>query len=170
MSFQRQLFPAVLGIAAVCSAGSAVAATDTSTFQVLLTLTATCDVHTTAPTDMDFGTAGLLDTAIDQTSTITVLCSDGTAYDVGIDAGANELTANDVNTRRMVNGTTNFVGYQLYQDASRSVVWGNTVGTDTLAGTGNGSNQALTVYGRVPVQATPAAGAYADTVVVTVTY
>lgn len=45
-----------------------------------------------------------------------------------------------------------------------------TIGTDTLAGTGNGNVQNLTVYGRVPPQATPAAGVYTDTVAITVTY
>ena len=51
-----------------------------------------------------------------------------------------------------------------------TVVWGNTVGTDTVAGTGNGASQAYTIRGRVPIQTTPAPGAYADTVTVTVTY
>jgi spore coat protein U-like protein len=38
-------------------------------------------------------------------------------------------------------------------------------------GTGTGATQpAVTVYGRVPPQTTPAIGTYTDTVVVTVTY
>ncbi len=49
-------------------------------------------------------------------------------------------------------------------------MWGNTIGTDTVAGTGTGSNQSLTVYGRVPVQSTPVGATYTDTVIVTVTY
>jgi spore coat protein U-like protein len=38
------------------------------------------------------------------------------------------------------------------------------------SGTGSGSGQALTVYGRVGSQTTPSPGAYSDSVVVTVTY
>jgi spore coat protein U-like protein len=58
----------------------------------------------------------------------------------------------------------------LYSNAGRTTVWGNTVGTDTVAGTGTGATQSLTVYGRVPVQSTPGAGTYTDTVITTVTY
>jgi spore coat protein U-like protein len=43
-------------------------------------------------------------------------------------------------------------------------------GIDTVAGTGNGSAQTLSVYGRIAPQTTPAPGAYADTVNVTVTF
>jgi len=49
-------------------------------------------------------------------------------------------------------------------------VWGNTVGTNTVAGTGTGNSQSLTVYGNVPAQATPPAATYNDTITVTVTY
>ncbi len=48
--------------------------------------------------------------------------------------------------------------------------WGNTIGTNTVAGTGDGTQTNYTVYGRVPAQTTPSAGFYSDTVVATVTY
>jgi len=64
----------------------------------------------------------------------------------------------------------NSVAYQLYRDSGRTQVWGNTVGTDTVAGTGTGSAQPLTVYAIVPAQTTPPAGTYTDTVVVSVTH
>jgi spore coat protein U-like protein len=65
---------------------------------------------------------------------------------------------------------SNFINYALYRDSARTANWGNTVGTDTVSGTGTGANQSLTVYGRVPAQTTPVAGTYTDTIVVTVTY
>jgi spore coat protein U-like protein len=49
-------------------------------------------------------------------------------------------------------------------------VWGNTVGTDTVAATGSGAAQSYTVYGRITAQTTPAPGTYTDTITVTVTY
>jgi spore coat protein U-like protein len=58
----------------------------------------------------------------------------------------------------------------MYSDAARTVNWGNTPATDTVSGTGNGSAQSLTVYGRVPTQATPAPASYSDTVTVTINY
>ena len=62
------------------------------------------------------------------------------------------------------------VAYGIYQDAGHVTNWGKTVGTDTKAGTGNGTAQTLTVYGNILPQTTPAPGAYADTVNVTVTF
>jgi spore coat protein U-like protein len=65
---------------------------------------------------------------------------------------------------------TEVINYSLYSDSGRTTNWGNTVGTDTVAATGNGSAQAYTVYGRIPPQTTPAPGTYTDTITVTVTY
>jgi len=140
-----------------------------NTFQALITIQNTCAI-TTAPTNLNFGTQGVLVSNVDTTSTIKVTCTTGADYDVGLDAGANESTADNVNTRRMKNGASNYVAYNMYTDAPGGAVWGNTIDTNTLAGTGTGVEQSFTVHGRVPVQATPAAGSYADTVTVTVTY
>ena len=62
------------------------------------------------------------------------------------------------------------VSYSMYSNAGRTTNWGNTVGTDTVAATGNGAAQSYTVYGRVPPQTTPAPGTYTDTITATVTY
>lgn len=43
-------------------------------------------------------------------------------------------------------------------------------GVDTLSGTGNGTTQTVTVYGRAPAPQLPIAGAYTDTVTVSITY
>jgi spore coat protein U domain-containing protein, fimbrial subunit CupE1/2/3/6 len=141
------------------------AATVTNTMPVKIIIQNACNVSTTAPTALDFGTQGPLVANIDQTATITVTCTTNAPYNVGLDAGGGA----SINARRMINGT-NTVGYQLYRDTGRTTVWGNTVGTDTVAGTGNGTAQSLTVYGRVPPQTTPPAATYNDTVNVTVTY
>ena len=72
-------------------------------------------------------------------------------------------------TRRMRSAGGQFVSYELYRDSPRNQRWGNTLATDTLAGTGSGNAQSLTVYGRVAPQA-PTVGTYNDTITVTVTY
>ena len=64
-------------------------------------------------------------------------------------------------------GNTTTVGFQLW-DAGRTTIWGNTQGTNTVAGTGTGAAQALTVYGQVPAQATPKPDTYQTTVTATV--
>jgi spore coat protein U-like protein len=64
----------------------------------------------------------------------------------------------------------NTVGYSLYSDSARTTVWGETIGVDTVAGSGTGLSANVDVYGRVPAQITPAPATYTDTIVVTVTY
>ncbi|HEX5961991.1 MAG TPA: spore coat U domain-containing protein [Rhodanobacteraceae bacterium] len=147
------------------AAPSAHAAIATSTMPVTITIQNACDVSSVAPTSLDFGTQGLLATAVNNTSTLTVTCTSGAAYNIGLDGGG----SGNINARVMNNGG-NTIGYQLYSDSGRTTVWGNTIGTDTLASTGTGSAQSFTVYGQVPAQATPPAGVYNDTVNVTVTY
>jgi spore coat protein U domain-containing protein, fimbrial subunit CupE1/2/3/6 len=144
---------------------SAFSATVTNTMPVRITIQNACNIATTAPTTLDFGTQGPLVANIDQTSTISVTCTTGAPYNVGLDGGG----AGNINARRMINGV-NTVSYQLYSNSARTSVWGTTIGTDTVAGNGNGTSQTLTVYGRVPPQTTPPAAVYNDTVNVTVTY
>lgn len=145
---------------------AAYAATATSQFNVTLTLQAECKL--TSATDLAFGPAGVLQSAVNTTSAIGVQCTNTTPYNVGLDAGAGSGAT--VTTRKMTSSGGGTVNYQIFRDASRTQNWGNTVNTDTLSGTGNGAVQSLTVYGTVPAQTTPAAGAYTDTVQITVTY
>ena len=72
--------------------------------------------------------------------------------------------------KRALSSGAKFLDHEFYSDASRTQPWGSTSGTNTVGGTGTGSNQALSVYGRVASQSTPSPGTYTDSVVVTVTY
>jgi len=160
---------AILGIGLAALAAPAMAGTVSGNFQALITIQNTCAL-TTAPTSLSFGTQGVLVANVDTTSTIKVTCTTGADFDIGLDAGANESSADDVDTRRMTDGSSHYVSYNMYTTAGRTTVWGNTVDTSTVGSTGTGAEQSFTVYGRVPVQTTPQAGNYADTVTVTVTY
>lgn len=155
------------GLAVVLLLSSAAllrAATATTTFNVSLTITASCTV---SATPLSFGSTGLISGSIDSSSSVTVTCTDSTPYNVGLDAGTGAGAT--VASRKMSAGLST-VNYTLYQNAGRTTIWGNSVGTDTASGTGDGSAQVLTVYGRVPAQTTPVAGSYSDTITVTVTY
>ena len=141
------------------------ATTTTTTFTAQIVLAATCTINSAST--LNFGNQGILTANVDQTSTLQVTCTNTTPYNIGLDAG--QGTGATVGTRKMTSsGAT--VNYTLYSDTGRTTVWGNTVGTDTVAGTGNGTGQNYTVYGRVPSQTTPAPGTYTDTITVTVTY
>lgn len=140
------------------------AGTVSANMNVKIKIQNACQI-TTAPTDLDFGTQGPLTAAIDNQTTFGVTCTDQAPYNIGMGAGQNASGGSN----RMTDGT-NFVSYALYQDSARTTVWGNTVGSDTEAGTGNGDEQTITVYGEVPAQTTPPAGNYSDVVAVTVTF
>jgi spore coat protein U-like protein len=155
---------AAAGLAMLSNAAQA--ATATSNFQVRLTITAQCLAATT--TDLDFGSSGFLSSNVDVQSSIQVSCTNTTPYNVGFDKGVNGAS---VTTRQMKGGPNDeLISYAIYSDSGRSTNWGNTVGTDTVAGTGSGSGQTINVYGRVPPQTTPRPGNYTDTITVTVTY
>jgi spore coat protein U-like protein len=62
------------------------------------------------------------------------------------------------------------LSYALYQDSSHTTNWGNTVGTDTKSGSGNGSAQTLTVYGNLGGNQYPTPGSYSDTITATISY
>ena len=117
---------------------------------------------------MVFGTLNLISASPnDSTSTVTVTCTPGTGYNVGLDDGANFSA-----TRRMKSATVAaYVPYTLSTDTLRATPWGNTVGTNTVAGTAIVTPTTLTVYGRVPGGTTPvAADVYSDLVTVTINY
>jgi len=156
---------AVLGFLTLGLAStSAVAQTNpaTTTFGVSATVLKDCIVSATA---MAFGNyTGAVNTP---TSTVTVTCTNTTAYNVGLSAGL--ATGATVTTRKMQNGA-NLLPYSLYSNSVMSTNWGNTVGTDTVAGTGNGAAQALTVYGQIAAGLYVTPGSYTDTITATVTY
>jgi spore coat protein U-like protein len=153
-------------LATVYLLGSAEATTTTtSTFQVSVTLAATCTINSAAA--LTFPPSGVLTTNIAQSSTIQVTCTNTTPYTIGLDAGTGSGAT--VATRKLTSGGAT-VNYSLYSDTNHTTVWGNTPGTDTVAGTGNGTGQNFTVFGLIPPQTTPAPGTYTDTITVTVSY
>jgi spore coat protein U-like protein len=158
----------IIGITAVTAlfASPVLSQTATAQFNVQMTITSDCQI--TSATNMNFGPSGVISTNHDATSTITVQCTNGTNYNVGLNEGAGTGATIPVRKMTGVGGAT--INYSLYTDSNRSIVWGNTPNTNTVSGTGTGAAQPYTVYGRVAAQATPAAGTYTDTVTVTLTY
>jgi spore coat protein U-like protein len=133
---------------------------------VQITITAECQINSAS--NLNFGTNGVIDANIDATSAVIVQCTSGTPYNLGLNAGA---TAGATVDNRLMTGPANAtIAYSLYTTAAHSAVWGNTVGTNTQTGTGNGAPQTFTVFGRVAPQNTPGAGTYTDTVTATLTY
>jgi spore coat protein U-like protein len=141
------------------------AATVTGTFNVQVTIAATCALDSAS--NLNFGNQGVLAVNVDQTSTINVTCTNTTPYNIGLDKGVN---GGSVTTRQMKAAGPALINYSLFSDAGRTVNWGQTIGTDTVLATGTGLAQPFTVFGRIPPQPSPLPAVYNDTITVTVTY
>jgi spore coat protein U-like protein len=141
----------------------AAASTATATFLVSTSVAATCTVSTTP---LAFGSyTGVLSQA---TSSGTFTCTNTTPYNVGLSAGLS--TGATVTSRKMTGPAGALLAYSLFSDTGRTVNWGTTIGTDTVAMVATGLGQTLTVYGQIPAGQYFAPGTYSDTITVTVTY
>ena len=108
----------------------------------------------------------------DSTGTVTLACAPTvTAPVVALSTGG----SGTYSPRRMTNGAFN-LNYNLYTTAARTVIWGNGIGgtvTQTLTGgtvSGGIRNFSRTIYGRAPGSQNIGAGAYLDTITLTVTF
>lgn len=165
MNAKHILLPAIL-VTLVTTHG-AIAGTDSTNFNVKIIITNTCDIHTVAATDVDFGTVASTAVNTDAAGQLNVTCTPLAAYTIALGNGQNGAS---VSTRKMTDGA-NLIPYQLYKAAARAAgdVWGSTIGTDVYSGTGTGAAQAIPVYGRVPAVNVPA-GSYNDVITATITY
>lgn len=141
--------------------------TATTTFRVLTKVQAVCAV---TATDLDFGTytsAG--GSPLQGTTLLRATCTPNSSYNIGLNEGT--TAGATVNQRQMkpAAGTQN-LNYQLYSDSSRSTVWGNTTGTDTVTGVGTGLAVDHTVFGAIPAAQKVPAGDYSDTITVRIYY
>ncbi len=136
----------------------------TTTFTANAVYPASCTISASG---LNFGAIASTSASTDASASLTTRCSSATPYTLllngGLTGAANPLA------RQMQSGA-NLLTYALYQDSNRTQPWGATIGSNVLGGTGTGSNQSISVYGRVPQQPTPPVGSYADTVIVTIDY
>ncbi|MFZ6658280.1 Csu type fimbrial protein [Undibacterium sp. TJN19] len=154
-----KVLPALL----LCASSSVFAVTTSGTLAVSATVASACSV---TGSTLAFG--AYTSAQIDNSASLTVICTNSTPYNVGLDVGSGSGATLAV--RKMTGSVSGTLNYSLYKDSGRSTVWGNTVGTDTATGTGNGLSQSMTVYGRVPAGQNPGVGVYSDSVTVTLTY
>lgn len=136
-----------------------------TTFRVSAKVSAVCDV---TATDLDFGNYTAQSATPQQSTTLLrTTCTPNTTYNIGLNEGTSPGAT--VNQRKMVSGGQ-VLNYQLYSDASRSAIWGNTTGSDTVTGVGTGIAQDHTVFGSIPAAQVVPAGDYQDTITVRVYY
>ena len=163
MKTKTQLVAVRLALASLLGAAvvaPALADTESASFNVGMEVVATCSINAS---DITFSTITTGTTTVsDSEGQITVNCSNGAPYSVKLDDGSN------FSDGRRLASNGSFITYDLFKDVNRTAPWGTAL---FVSGTGNGSNQLLPVYGRIPSgQLVPEMGNYADTVVATISY
>ena len=163
--FKTKIFLAVALIAEFFSFGQLLDLHDGKAATTTGVLTATANINascTVSGNTMAFGT--YTGTQIDQTGIITANCTPGTSYTIAMtttQTGGNYV----MNTSPVVDP----LNYKLYTNTGRTteIVAGTQIETN---GHGNGNNQNITVYGRLPSAQVASIGAYSGTTTFTLTY
>lgn len=117
---------------------------------------------------LNFGTHVSLDnviTVVGQAGAgaLRVSCLTETPYRVLISGGSSGSTGD----RTLIGPAAAKLHYNLYTDANFKVLWDDSTG---VSGVGNGQDQWLPVYGRMPAQAVRGVGVYTDTLTVTISW
>ena len=100
------------------------------------------------------------------TGTLTVTCSKGLAYGIALNSG---LSSGATITDRAMSGPSGtLLRYGIYTNASHSINWGDSSGTNWVTGTGTGKAQKYNVYGQLPANQYVTAGAYTDRITASV--
>jgi spore coat protein U-like protein len=134
-------------------------------FTATATVINNCNI---SASNLSFGTAGVLGSALSGTNTLSVACTNGDAFRISLNGGGSGNVAARSMQRQGGGGSVN---YQLYTDAAHTTPWGDgSAGTGRVTGTGSGATQLITVYGQVPAQTTPMPGNYSDTITATVEF
>jgi spore coat protein U-like protein len=160
----------VVGAAVACVLGAwgVHAATATATLSVSVTVAANCTVTTSA---LNFGSydpvVANASSPLNGTGTVSVACTKGAAPTIGLNLGSNVSGS----TRRLADGSGNFLDYEIYSDSTRLVVWTNTGAGLVAPGPAPGKGaRNLTAYGQVPGNQDVPPGSYSDTVTATVNF
>jgi spore coat protein U-like protein len=164
----------VICLGVVVATGSAAFAqtpTATTTLSVTAIVGSTCNISTNA---VSFGTYDPLvvniSAPLNATGTVSTTCSNGLGNTITLDPGLNAATGSTTEVPlRQMRSAGNVMAYFLYQNSSRTTVFGNDAPTG-VSQTGTGLNANLTVYGQVPGGQNAAPGSYSDIVTATVTF
>lgn len=146
---------------------------EAGTVRVTVTVTPDCTLQTS---DINFGSAPLAGSFAPVTSSLSIRCTKGSAYTVGMSMGnqpADEL-------RRMKNSASNdYLKYQIFKQMNGTERWGPEGNERRASETADSGAQSLdgTTFQNfqfraqvVPEQPTPPAGSYSDNVIVDVRF
>ena len=134
---------------------------------------------TVASTTLIFGPYDVFNgSPLDTQADVVVTCTrnggaPGTTVEVALGPST---TSGAIATRRLRRlAGVDLLDYNLYRDAARLGVWGQTSGVDTVAKAlsvpnKSSANVSFTVFGRIPAGQDPSVGSYSDSLLVTISY
>ena len=103
---------------------------------------------------------------LDAAGAVIIACTKGAVTTLGLDTGTNPSGG----TRQLVSSGS-FLTYELYQDSSRSTVWGDSGAALFNSGTApSKAARTFPVYGRIVGNQDVPAGSYTDSIVATVNF
>lgn len=138
-------------------ASGAMAAQDTGTLNVNANVQSVARI--TSITDINFGNYDPTSlTDLDADGDVSVRATKGLAYNIYIGSD-----------RVMTDGTDN-LNYELYVDAGRTTAWGSTLATAENYTSAGNAISTKNIHGRVPALQDVQAGAYSDTVLITLEF
>ena len=160
-----------VGLMGLVLASSAYADVISTTMPVTAAVVPACAIEATA---MDFGNDFFSDSSAQ--AGITVTCDDTQAYNVTMDAGQNLANTSPFgNVRHMASADAGSIAYRLNKTAAGGGQWGDSdfansyAAGSSVAGTGNGTPQVLTVFGET-IKYNGGIGDFSDTVTVSVNF
>jgi spore coat protein U-like protein len=117
-------------------------------------------------------------TVLDSSTVFIVTCrrfGGGPTQPITVGLGASTVSGSIANRQMRLAAGTDLLAYNIYRDTTRLQVWGNTIGTNTVAQNltiPNGATRTatFTFYGRINALQDVRAGTYNDTLTVTVTF
>ncbi len=160
----KKLIVTVMTIALFMSAGSAMAASTFTTFDITANVAAACNINSMQ--NMNFGAYDPTGGDVNATADLQFNCSKNTAYDITIE-GPSQLT-----TRQMTGGTfaENLV-YELYYDGAHTTAWADVIGNILGQGTTpDNTLQTMTVYGQIAGGQDVSVDSYTQTLEITVNF
>jgi spore coat protein U-like protein len=100
---------------------------------------------------------------LDGTGSVSVSCDTNASFTVALSPG------HGTTLLRQMQGGADVMTYNLFTDSLRSIIWGDGAGGTALAN-GSGTSVTYAVYGRIPPGQKIRAGAYSDSITVTLSF